>query len=135
MHEGKISTRNIWGQMPPFQLGAVSAKKSQQVAHISSCLDTENGGFTAYGFSVSIVYLKAYSTCVSYFQKLFAADLRCSQVRCSSVWFTAVWASCLHCDLGFPYADSAEAPTLSEENLFLKLSQEYPVSMFLQRTI
>lgn len=76
-------SRSAGGRCHPFSLVLSQPKSPSRLLAISSFLDTENVGFTVYIFSVfSNVYLKAYSTCVSYFQKSYrGAALRFAAPR------------------------------------------------------
>lgn len=74
-----------------FSLVLSQPKSPSRLFTISSFLDTENVGFTSYVSSVvsfSIVYLTAYSTCVSYFQKSYrGAALRLAAPRLGLLQF------------------------------------------------
>lgn len=74
----------------PLSLVLSQPKSPSRLLTISSFLDTENVGFTSYVFSgfFSIVYLTAYSTCVSYFHKSYrGAALRLAAPRLGLLQF------------------------------------------------
>lgn len=69
-------------------------------------------------FFFQCVFKHLFFTRVSYFQDSYSGGPSllsgswAAYRGCSSVWFTEVWASCLHCDLCLPYADSAKVTSL-----------------------